>query len=257
MTRAIRAVIADDEPVARKTIRILLESDPTIEITAEAASGAELIEILEQTRVDLLFLDIELGDLSAFDVLAEVESRSLPLVVFTTAYDEFAIRAFDLHAIDYLLKPFTDDRFGEALVRAKNRLAQEPLDTINERLARVLARDEREKRPRRLLIRKTGRVLFLPVDEVDWFEAADYYVRVHVGKESHLVRKSLSTLERELDPRRFCRVHRSAIVRLDRVREIHELFKGEAIVRLHDGTEIRLSRARRRALERAMAHGQA
>jgi len=255
VTRPIRTVIADDEPVARRTIRILLEDDSAVEITAEAESGAKLVEILEQGEVDLLLLDIELGDLSAFDVLSQVESATLPLVIFTTAYDEFAVRAFDLHAIDYLLKPFTNARFAEALARAKSRLAREPLEAINQRLLSLLAPTERQGGLQRLLIRKAGRVLFLPIDEVDWFEAEDYYVRVHVGKESHLVRKSLTALERELDSQRFCRVHRSAIVRLERVREIRELFKGDAIIRLDEGTEIRLSRTRRRDLERAMTRG--
>lgn len=251
MPEPLRAVIADDEPIARRTIRLLLGAHADVVVAAEAGSGAELALVLERGEADLLFLDIELGDLTGFEVLAALDPELLPAIVFTTAYDEFAIRAFEVHAIDYLLKPFTDERFHRAVARAREHLERSSLGQLRERLAHLLA--AASPALERLLIREPGRVLFLPVEEIDWLEADDYYVRVHHGGANHLLRKSLTALEGELDGRRFCRVHRSAIVNLERVREIKELERGKSVVRLSDGSEVRLSRSRRANLERAMA----
>lgn len=237
-------VIADDEPLARKTIRTLTRRDPEITVVAEARNGAEAIDAVREHKPDLLFLDIQMPRLDGFDVL-EILGDEAPAIVFVTAYDQYAIRAFDVHAIDYLLKPFTDERFEKALARAKELVRRN--DTERSKHAQLTA--AHRTFTKRFMVRSAGRVVFLKAEEIDWIEAADYYARLHAGANSYLLRESMNDLEATLDPNLFVRIHRSAIVNLDRVREMRPSFRGEQMVILHDGTQLKMSRNRREELE--------
>jgi two-component system LytT family response regulator len=241
----LRVVIVDDEPLARKTIRLLAKGDRDLSIVAECRHGAEALDAIREHKPDLVFLDIQMPDLDGFDVL-ELLGDDMPAIVFVTAYDQYAIRAFEVHAIDYLLKPFTDERFAAAVSRAKETLrARKPEEAL--RLTKLV--HSHRAAVRRFMIRTGGRVLFLKADEIDWIEAADYYARLHAGGNSFLIRESMNDLESSLDPESFVRIHRSAIVNLDRIREMRTLFKGETVVVLNSGKELRMSRSRREELE--------
>ncbi|HEX6095382.1 MAG TPA: LytTR family DNA-binding domain-containing protein [Thermoanaerobaculia bacterium] len=240
----MRAVVADDEPHARKTIRLLARRDPEIELVAECRNGAEALDAIREHKPDLVFLDIQMPRLDGFDVL-ELLGEEAPAIVFVTAYDQYAIRAFEVHAIDYLLKPFTDERFEKALARAKELVRRH--ETERAKHAQLTAAHRSFKQ--RFMVRTAGRVVFLKAEEIDWIEAADYYARLHAGANSYLLRESMNDLQATLDPDTFVRIHRSAIVNLDRVREMHPLFRGELMVVLHDGTQLRMSRNRREELE--------
>ncbi|MGA7907473.1 MAG: LytTR family DNA-binding domain-containing protein [Candidatus Sulfotelmatobacter sp.] len=230
----IRTVIVDDEPLARSNLAVLLGRDPEIEIVSQCASGVEALAEIRSRRPDLVFLDVQMPECDGFDVL-ELLGRSLPpAVVFVTAYDQYALRAFEAGALDYLLKPFDNARFDRALERAKQRIA--------------LGRDQPPKLER-LAIKSAGQVAFVKISEIDWIEAADYYASLHVGPKTHLLRRSMGELERELDPAAFCRVHRSTIVNLNRVRGLKLAEDGEYQVLLEDGTRLRLSRRYRKPLQ--------
>ncbi len=233
----IRALIVDDEPLARSNLKFLLKQHPDIESIAEAGSGAEAVEAIRGTRPELVFLDVQMPECGGFEVLERLRADPvLPVIVFVTAYDEYALRAFDAGALDYLLKPFDDARFSLALERAKQRIA---------------ARAARPEVPR-LTVRSAGSEVYVPVPDIDWIEAADYYVCLHVGVKSHLLRRSMAELERELDPRVFCRIHRSAIVNLRRVRALEVDGAGEYEVILEGGRKLRLSRRFRKDLQTRM-----
>jgi len=204
--------------------------------------------VIRAQRPDLLFLDVQMPELDGFGVLEALAGEPMPVIVFVTAYDEYAIRAFDVHAVDYLLKPFDEDRFRTALGRARSRLAEQRADTIDQRLEAVLsALRAREQYADRLLVKSEGRVTVVQVDDVDWIEAADNYARVHTARGRYLVREPIKSLERKLNPRRFARVHRSAIVNLARVRELQPMFGGEYVIILSTGTKLTLSRGYRDA----------
>jgi two-component system LytT family response regulator len=242
----VRVLIADDEPPARAKLRRLLDADPEAAVVGEAASGTEAVEMIERLRPDLVFLDIQMPGADGFGVLQAIDPAVMPHVVFVTAYDEYALRAFEVHAVDYLLKPFDADRFRTALARAKERGRARPSaggDALDERIRRVLA----EARPapaylERVLVRTGTRAVFLRTDQVDWLEAEENYVRLHAGQESYLVRGTLAGLEERLDPARFIRVHRSHIVNLASVRELHPWSHGDWMIVLRDGRELMLSR---------------
>jgi two-component system LytT family response regulator len=259
--KRIRTLIVDDEPLARQNIHALLKDDPEIEIVGESGSGAEALRAIAKQSPDLLFLDIQMPELNGFDVLERIEAERLPVVIFVTAFDHYAIQAFEVHALDYLLKPFDDARFEKALRQAKAQIEQREINQLSKRLISLLEDRERPpEKPRgayltRLMVKSASRVFFLKVDEVDWVEAADYYVKLHVGRKGHLLRESMSDLEARLDPDKFMRIHRSAIVNLDRVKEMHPLFNGEYVVILHDGTELKLSRSRREQLQQLLNSG--
>lgn len=255
----LRVLVVDDEQPAREILGDLLTKDPEIDLVAECKNGNEALEAIRVHRPDLVFLDVQMPGLSGFDVLASLRSDELPLVVFATAYDEYAVRAFEIHALDYLLKPFDDQRFEEALGHAKAALRQQQMERINKKLLH-LVNDYREREEgagdsisARLTIRSGGRVHFVKVEDIDWIEAADYYARIHALGKGHLLREPLSSLEKRLDPHRFARVHRSAIVNLDRVREVRRLFKGSYRLILEDGTQLKVSRHRRADLETKLA----
>lgn len=238
----IRAVVVDDEPLARERIRTLLADEPDVEVVDECRDGVEAVEAIEEHDPDLVFLDVQMPEVDGFEVLEAVGIERAPVVVFVTAHDEYAIRAFDVHALDYLLKPFDGERFRRALDRARAELAGEPaLD--RDRLSGLIEslRDERGHLER-IAVKTTSRVVFLSVDEIDWIGAAGNYVELHVGEQIHLLRDSLKAMEGKLDPATFVRVHRSHIVNLDRVRTMEPWFHGEYVLVLEDGTELRASR---------------
>jgi two-component system LytT family response regulator len=227
MTTKIRALIVDDEPLARSNLSVLLRLDSEIEIIGECGSGAEALAQIRSAKPDLVFLDVQMPECDGFDVLELLGKDLPPAIVFVTAYDQYALRAFEAGALDYLLKPFDDDRFDRALYRAKQRLMH------GKGLPRKLER---------VAIKNVGQVAFVKVSEIDWIEAADYYACLHVGPRTHLLRRSMAELEQELDPAAFCRIHRSTIVNLDRVRSLKLSEDGEYKVVLDNGARLRLSR---------------
>jgi two-component system, LytTR family, response regulator len=246
----IRTVIVDDEPLARERIRSLLEHEVDVEIVAECGSGAEAIDALRRLSPDLVFLDVQIPEPDGFGVLEAVGPESAPVVVFVTAYDQYALQAFEVHAVDYLLKPFDEERFQRALARARVALAGRNGQSVNERLLSLL--QDLKTVPgylERLVVKSAGRLFFLRTAEIDWVESAGNYVCLHTGGETHLLRETMSGLESRLDPARFVRIHRTAIVNIDQVKELQPLFHGEYQVVLRDGTELTLSRSYRDRLQ--------
>jgi len=251
--RPIRTLIVDDEPAARDGIRHLLAADPEIVLAGECSNGREAAAAIRDTAPDLVFLDVQMPGLDGFGVLREVGVDRAPAVVFVTAFDQYALRAFDVHAIDYLLKPFTDDRFRQSLEQAKQLVRQGRLGDLSSKLAALLDHDEpAPPRPRyldRLVVKSGGKVTLLPVGEIEWIDAEGDYVRIHVGKTWHLLRETMKNLEDQLDSARFVRIHRSTIVNLEKVKELQPFFRGEYVVVLHNGTTLKLSRGYRDNLE--------
>jgi two-component system LytT family response regulator len=231
---AIRAVVVDDEPLSRRTVLALLRRDPDIEVVGEYATGAEALANMRGVRADLAFLDVEMPECDGFDVLEMLGADAPHAVVFVTAYDQYALRAFEAGALDYVLKPFDDARFERALERAKHR---------------VMEGRRGSPRPAALIVKSTGSVAFVKIADIDWIQAADYYSRVHAGGASHLLRRSLADLEAQLGASAFCRIHRSAIVNLDRVQRLDAGESGEHDVVLRDGTRLPLSRRYRKRLQ--------
>jgi two-component system LytT family response regulator len=249
----IRAVIVDDEPLARRRIRGLLADAEGVEVVAECANGREAIQALEASPPDLLFLDIQMPEVDGFDVLQAIGVGHVPVVIFVTAYDQFALRAFEAHALDYLLKPFDDERFEAALQRARERIGQRQGGDLDRRL-RALLEERRGERGylRRLVVPTGNRSVFVRTEEIDWIEAERNYIRLHVGGRAHLLRENLSRMESALDPAAFCRIHRSTIVNVDRIQAVESLFGGEYQVVLHDGTKLTSGRSYRRNLHALM-----
>jgi two-component system, LytTR family, response regulator len=246
MTDPIRVLIVDDEPLAREGVRLHLAAVPDVQVVGEAGSGDEAVVLIEELKPDLLFLDVRMPGLDGFAVLEALGTEAMPLTIFTTAYDQFALRAFDAHAIDYILKPYDAERFGQALDRARVSLAARRREAIEERLNALLAEIRaRSRYAERLVVRAGGRIVFLPVGEVDWIEAASNYVRIHTGGEAHLLRETMTSLEGRLDPDRFIRIHRSTMVRVEMIRELEPLFQGDYVVILRDGTRLTSSRGYR------------
>jgi two-component system LytT family response regulator len=233
-SRKIRTLIVDDEPLARSNLAVLLRLDPEIEIAGECGSGMEALAAVRGKKPDLVFLDVQMPECDGFDVLELLGADMPPAVVFVTAYDQYALRAFEAGALDYLLKPFDNARFARALDRAKEKIGH--------------GKDV-PGRIERLAIKSIGQVCFVKISEIDWIEAADYYACLHVGKGTHLLRRSLSELDQELDRAIFCRIHRSTIVNLDRVRGLELNEDGEYAVVLDNGTRLRLSRRYRKQLQ--------
>jgi two-component system LytT family response regulator len=249
----IRALIVDDEPLAQRGIRALLKLEHDIEIIAECSNGLEAIAAIEAEAPDLVFLDVQMPDLDGFGVLEAIDPNRIPAIIFVTAYDRYAVRAFDVHALDYLLKPVDPDRFAAALRRARSQLGNRNPDGLNKRLQNFLD-DLQAKRKftERLVIKSPGRIFFLQVDEIDWIEAADNYVRLHTGRESHLLRETMNNVEKRLDPDQFLRVHRSRIVNIQKVKELRPLFHGEYDIMLQDGTRVETGRGYRNRVQRLL-----
>jgi two-component system LytT family response regulator len=248
--KGIRAIIVDDEPLAREGVRLNLEAEPDIDIVGDAGSGEEAVTLIETLRPDVLFLDVQMAGLDGFAVLDAVGAAHMPVTIFTTAYDEFALRAFDAHAIDYILKPYDAERFHLAVDRARMQLNGRRRTQTDERLDSLL--DELRSRNQyleRLIVRSGGRILILRVAEIDWIEAASNYVRLHAGGREYLLRETMTALEAKLDPVEFVRIHRSTIVRVDRIRELEPLFQGDYVVVLEDTTRLTSSRGYRERLQ--------
>jgi two-component system, LytTR family, response regulator len=228
-----RTLIVDDEPLARTNLTVLLRRHPEIEIVAECGSGREALSMIRTSKPDLVFLDVQMPECDGFDVI-EMLGGEAPCVIFVTAYDSYALRAFEVGALDYLLKPFDNARFERTLARAKERLA--------------LAHNAPQAK-QFFVIKSAGQISFIGFSEIDWIEAADYYVSLHVGASTHLLRRSMAELEQELDPAVFCRIHRSAIVKLGKVRRLELNESGEYDVVLINGARLRLSRRYRKTLQ--------
>lgn len=282
----MRVVIVDDEALARQRVRRLVQAEPEVEVVGEAASGTEAVRVIRETAPDLVCLDVQMPGGDGFEVLRQLEGGPMPLVLFVTAYDEHAQRAFEVHAVDYVLKPVDADRFHRAFERARRQRADamaatrlgELLDTVRklaagqaELTARVggmaaapaavagdgAAGAERPATPEggypsRLMVRHQGRMAFVRTTDIDWVEADRNYVRLHVGDTVHVIRERISALADQLDPRIFARIHRSTIVNLNRVREMQQWFSGDYLVQLDTGAQLRLSRNYREAVERQL-----
>lgn len=244
----LKAILVDDEPLARRRLRTLLKDHADVEIVAECASGREAVAAIRKGDFDVAFLDIQMPGVDGFGVIEQVGADKMPVVVFVTAHDEHALRAFEVNALDYLLKPFDERRLAVALRRARRQVELRAGGdaAFRERVRGVIA-DLRSPSPHRsrFAVKSSGRIYFVPVEEVDRVEAAGKYVRLHAGGEVHLHRASISQVETELDPRRFVRIHRSTIVNVHRIKELQPLFHGEFAVILTDGTELTLSRGYR------------
>lgn len=261
----IRVLIVDDEPMSRRRIRRFLSTEPDAEIIGEASSAHQAVRLIRAHDPEVVFLDIQMPKQDAFDVISEIGPERMPLVIFVTAYDEHAVRAFEVHALDYVLKPFDGERLLEAFRRARTRLEMEAATDQRRDIASLLRSigASGSGRPMgaagregRMMIKSHGRVHFISASEIDWVEAAGNYIRLHIGSSSHLVRESLVRLEERLDSARFVRIHRSALVNLDRVKEMRHWSSGEYLVVLTDGTELKLSRRYRDSLlDRVIGRG--
>ncbi|PYS73964.1 MAG: DNA-binding response regulator [Acidobacteria bacterium] len=241
MPEKIKTLIVDDEPLARRNLRLLLERDSQIEVLGECRNGKEAVKAIETSRPDLIFLDIQMPEMDGFDVIER----------------QYALKAFEVHALDYLLKPYDDLRFSQALQRAKLQIESREISKVSKRLLALLEERESQKsistsaKPylTRLMIKLASRVVLLKVDDIDWIEADGNYAKLHVGKKAHLLREKMHDLEAQLDPQRFVRIHRSIIVNLERIKELHPHFNGDYVVVLEDGRQLKLSRSRREQLE--------
>jgi two-component system LytT family response regulator len=261
----VRTLIVDDERMARKRLRTLLTADADVDVVGECSNGRDAVSVIRDREPDLVFLDVQMPELDGFAVVQAIGVQQMPVTVFVTAFDQYALKAFDAHALDYLTKPFDRERFQASLGRAKDQVrlrevAKKQVDSaasegsasnaeLRERLMSLLEDHERRQQyAERLMVKSAGRVVFLKVDEIDWIEAAGSYVRLHVGRDGHLLHEGITSVASRLDPARFARVHRSTIVNLDRVREMQPWFHGDAIAILRDGTRIQVSRTYRDAL---------
>jgi two-component system LytT family response regulator len=240
---SIRTIIVDDVELARERVKILLD-DPEIEIIAECENGREAIETIRDLQPDLVFLDVQMPKIDGFEVIETIGAGKMPTVIFVTAYDEFALRAFEVNAIDYLLKPFDEERLTKAVERAKQEIKkQEPSADMEEKLRNLLKEVKTEPQYLRRIPVKTSRGTTLVLtEEIDWIASSGHYLELHAGRETHLIREKLSLLETKLDPKDFMRIHRSTIVNLDRIKSFHPLFNGDQIIILKDGSELNLSR---------------
>ncbi|MCA1650179.1 MAG: LytTR family DNA-binding domain-containing protein [Acidobacteria bacterium] len=245
-----RVLIADDEPLARERLRMLLASEDWVQVVAECQDGREAVVAIQKLHPDLVFLDVQMPGATGFDVIEGVGAARMPPVIFVTAYDRYALRAFDVHALDYLLKPFDRERFQQALGRARQQLERSSNGELERRLLE-LVQDLRPvpQRFERFVIKSGGRVFFVRADEIDWIEAAGNYVKLHVGTQSHLFRETMNAIEAQLDPDIFFRIHRSHIVNIERVKELQPWFNGEYVVFLRSDARLTLSRGYREKLQ--------
>lgn len=250
----IRTLIVDDEPLARTRIRNLLRDRHEFQIAGECANGRDAVAQIERQPPDLIFLDVQMPDLDGFGLVKAVAVESLPVIVFVTAYDQYAVRAFECHALDYLLKPFDDERFEKTLSWAKAQIERNHTHELSQRMLALLeefpgkrpaATEAAPRKLSQLMVKSGGRVLFVKTDEIDWIEAEGCYARLHTGRQSHLLRETMGALEAQLDSRSFLRIHRSTIINRDRIRELLPQSHGEYTVVLLDGTQLRLSRSYR------------
>ena len=269
----LRVLIVDDEPLARRRIKRLLKTEAEVEIAGECGNGHDAVALIEVERPDLVFLDVQMPGTSGFDVLRTLPREKRPAIVFVTAYDQYAVRAFEVHALDYLLKPFSRTRFAATLERARAHLQGAGSGGLDPRLTALLedlvqerlqARQAQPASPgvpapslhaERLLVKDSGSIVFVPVEDIDWIEAAGNYVRLHVGTKSHLLRETMSNLAARLDSSRFLRIHRSTLVNVARIRELQPWFHGDQAVILKDGTQLTLSRTFRESFFKTLGQG--
>jgi two-component system LytT family response regulator len=257
----VRTLIVDDERMARKRLRTLLTADADVDVVGESSNGRDAVAAIQERVPDLVFLDIQMPELDGFAVVQAVGVEQMPVTVFVTAFDQYALKAFEAHALDYLTKPFDRERFQMSLTRAKQQVSlrtsarnatattQSTSSDATERLVSLLSEMRRRQEfAERLMVKSAGRVVVMRGDEIDWIDAAGSYVRLHVGRDAHLLHEGITALMARLDPSRFARVHRSTIVNLDRVRELQPWFHGDAIAILRDGTKVQVSRTYRDSL---------
>lgn len=255
ITTKITTLIVDDEPTARRGVRLLLERDPEVLVVGEASSGAEAVRRIVADKPDLVFLDVQMPEMDGFKVLQAVGTQHAPTIIFVTAHDHHALQAFEVSAVDYLLKPFDDERFLSALRRAKSEIMRRQTDALGAKLSNLLAYLQaggptaveppasiEAVHNDRILLKSGGEIFFLKADEIDWIEAEGDYMKFHASGRTHLLRETMGRLESRLDGKRFIRIHRSTIVNIDRVRKLSPSFAGEYAVILHDGTKLKLSR---------------
>lgn len=252
----IRTIIGDDEPLARERIRTLLCEHPDTEVVAECCDGREVVSAIRAIHPDLLFLDVAMPELDGFGVLTNISGTPPPAVIFTTAYDSYAIRAFDANALDYLLKPFDQARFLRAMERARKHIEQVRRAQMTDDVA-ALVKGMRGTHAGldRLVVKSGGRIVFLRAEEIDWIEAAGNYVSIHVAKDTHLHRETMNSFQSRLDSDRFIRIHRSIIVNVERIREVQSCNNGEFVVILHSGKELSLGRTYRNVIDRLLSTG--
>lgn len=250
----IRTLITDDMLLARKRVRRHLEAHDDVEIVGEASGGREAIDMIRALEPQLLFLDVQMPEVGGFDVLEEVGPDAVPAVIFVTAYDQFALKAFDVNALDYLLKPFDAERFEVALARAKALISRQKSEGAAGKLRALLDQiGSGARHPRRLVIKADGRTMFLPVEDIDYIEAAGNYLRILTSSgASHMIREKISEMEQRLEPTAFARIHRSTIVNIDRIKEMHPLFNGDQTVTLRSGQKLTLSRTYREAVMKVL-----
>ncbi len=252
----IRTMVVDDEPMARERLLALLGQEKDIEIIGECADGSQAISAIQQQQPDLVFLDVQMPACDGFRVIEDVGPERMPAVVLVTAYDEYALKAFEVHAIDYLLKPFGRDRFQQSLQHARAHVERRRAGDLGRQLM-ALVQDVKPEPQRmdRLVVKSGGRVFFLRTDDLHWVEAAGNYVRLHLTAESHLFRETMNNMEARLDGQRFVRIHRSRIVNADRIKELQPWFNGEYVVVLNNGTRLTLSRGYRERLQDRLGKG--
>jgi len=245
MERKIRTLIVDDMKLARGHIKQYLIKDAEIEIVGECANGREAVKAINDKKPDLVFLDVQMPGVDGFGVIEKIGVEQMPAIIFVTAFDEFALKAFDANATDYLLKPFDEERLTRAVARAKKGIKHpKPID-LDERLRRVLEEVRPMQTPKylkRIAVKNAAHTFILPTDDIDWIGAAGNYVELHVGRETYLIRERLSQLEEKLDPEKFVRVHRSTIVRVDRIKKLHPLFNDDHVIELYTGAKLNASR---------------
>ena len=253
----LRVLIVDDEFLARRNLFSLLEKIDDVQIVGDCRSGVEAVDLIGRLKPDLVFLDVQMPEMNGFQVLESLDPDELPEIIFVTAYDQFALKAFEVHAVDYLLKPFSDERFAKALERARLQIAEEKATDAKQQLMSLLKSwrgDEQTSHPvnNRLLIREQGKISFVPIDEIDWIEAADQYVTLHSDTKTYLIRESMQDLEERLPVGRFFRIHRSFLVNLESVKELQIDKQGEYHAVLNDGSILKVSRSRRTEFEEAL-----
>lgn len=268
MNRKIRALVVDDESLAREALLVMLSDDAEIEVIAECRNGREAVEAIREQSPDVVFLDIQMPEMDGFQVIEKVGVEQMPVTVFVTAFDQYALRAFDAYALDYLLKPFDHDRFNTALQRAKIQVRQQNIGKISENLFAALqdlkletgeslsnegggkSKKAVNKEPiERVVIKTNGRIYFLKVDEIDWVEGAGDYLCLHSGSQTHLIRETMGNFHTKLNAKKFLRIHRSTIVNIERIKDINPFFKGEYVVTLINGKRLKASRGYRREIQ--------
>ena len=252
--KKIRTLVVDDEPLARERLTSLLSAEADMEVVGQCRDGEEAVKAIIEQSPDLVFLDVQMPAMNGFEVIEQVGSERMPLVIFVTAYDQHALKAFQVRALDYVLKPFDRERFQEATQRARAHIQRDETGDLGRRLL-ALVKDLRRDQPKteRLVVKSGGRLFFLRTDEIDWIEAAGNYVRLHVGNTSHLLRETMNAIEGRLDAEKFFRIHRSRIVNMERIQEMQPWLNGEYAVVLRTGTRLTLSRGYREKLQERLA----